>query len=84
MEQQEVKVVSEYLKNDGRIEHLKAENIRGNMFIARMERGLTIKEASQLIGVNRTYYGLVEKGTKNPGELVEMKIKQFFGLESLD
>ena len=84
MDQEGQGAVEEYLRKDKRLLHINTENVRGEMLLARMKRGLTVKEAARLAGLDRTYYGQVEKGSCVPGELAELKIKKLLGLESLD
>lgn len=58
--------------------------MRSNLKRRRKELGLTHAEIAQKVGIARTTYTNIEKGTKNPSLIVAFKIKKVLKSEDDD
>lgn len=46
----------------------------------RKEKGLTQNKVAQDIGINRSYYGFLENGKRNPSLKIAMSIADYFNI----
>ena len=55
-----------------------------NLRYLRKEAGLTTKTFAEIVGVTSSYIGLIERGERNPGYDLALKISKFFEVNVAD
>lgn len=51
---------------------------RQALYNARMKLGITQEHIAEQIGINRSHYGFIENGQRNPSYIVAYRISRFF------
>ena len=54
---------------------------RADLLKIRKEKGLTQEEIARNTGINRSYYGLIENGNRNPSLKVAIRIAGFLNVK---
>ncbi len=52
--------------------------MENKLLYMRQEVNLTHEEIARKVGISRSFYSQIEKGTRNPSTLVLLKITKFF------
>ncbi|MGE5553937.1 MAG: helix-turn-helix transcriptional regulator [Betaproteobacteria bacterium] len=58
--------------------------MRKALIEARRRAGLSQKEVAAAVGVSRSFYTLVERGSRNPSLPVALRIARFFDTDTKD
>lgn len=53
--------------------------MRERLVKLRKGRGLTQAQTAKKLGISRTFYGMIENGTRNPTLLLAAQIAEFYG-----
>lgn len=54
---------------------------RADLLKVRKEKGLTQEEIAKNTGINRSYYGLIENGNRNPSLKIAIRIAGFLNVQ---
>lgn len=58
--------------------------MRGNIRKIRKKKNMTQKDVAEKICISRSYYNQIEKGNRNPSQVVALKIKNVLDCEYED
>jgi transcriptional regulator with XRE-family HTH domain len=47
---------------------------------SRQSRNLTVREVSEKVGINYSYYASIERGSRTPSLDIACKLEEFFGI----
>lgn len=57
---------------------------REKLYNKRISLGLSQKDVAEKVGINRSHYGFIENGQRNPSYTVANRISEFFGMPIKD
>ncbi|MDI6871196.1 MAG: helix-turn-helix transcriptional regulator [Bacillota bacterium] len=56
--------------------------MRKALIETRRRAGLSQKDVAEAVGISRSFYTLIERGTRNPSLPVALRIARFFGADT--